>query len=96
MLGYFSRCSAGRYWVDELGVEYRLDKIIGDFAASLEDRRGFRPVLRELIVAYISQPPPPLHYCCLKVAFFSELTTWQGIVFQIRLYNFIGAKWSTG
>jgi hypothetical protein len=33
-------------------MEYRLDKIIGDFAASLEDRRGFRPVLRELIAAY--------------------------------------------
>ena len=50
------------YWVDELGMEYRLDKIIGDFAASLEDRRGFRPVLRDLIAAYSSQPPTPPHY----------------------------------
>ena len=69
MLGYFSRCSADRYWVDELGMEYRLDKIIGDFAASLEDRRGFRPVLRDLIAAYSSQPPTPPHDCSLKVAF---------------------------
>ena len=54
-------------------MEYRLDKIIGDFAASLEDRRGFRPVLRELIAVYSSQPPTLPHYCSLKVTFVSVL-----------------------
>ena len=50
-------------------MEYRLDEIIGDFAAGLEDRRGFRPVLRELIAVHSSQSPMPPHYCSLKVAF---------------------------
>jgi hypothetical protein len=50
-------------------MEYRLDERIEDFAARLEDRRGFRPVLRELIAAYSSQPPTPPHDCSLKVAF---------------------------
>ena len=61
-------------------MEYRLDKIIGDFAASLEDRRGFRPVLRELIAAYSSQPPTPPHYCSLKVAFIFYLNVLLGKV----------------
>ena len=54
-------------------MEYRLDEIIGDFAAGLEDRRGFRPVMRKLIAVYSSQPPTPPHYCSLKVTFISVL-----------------------
>ena len=54
-------------------MEHRLDEIIGDLAARIEDRRGFRLVLRELIAVYSSQPPTLPHYCNLKVTFISVL-----------------------